>query len=97
MTAKVAHFGFATGLHMSLYNPAATFAHLLCLHNLRERLNERDRKKGKGGNDRGRKRERQLMNEEGGAWRAGGLKKWMKGKGREARGKGEMATGHGFS
>ncbi len=48
VAAKVSHCGLKTGLHMSLYNPAATFSHLLCLHKLRERkrLSERDRKKG---------------------------------------------------
>lgn len=52
--------------HMSLYHPAATFSRLLCLHKLRERtrLSKRDRKKGEGGNDEGRTRERQLIKEE---------------------------------
>lgn len=70
----------------NLYNPAATFAHLLCLHNLRERLNERDRKKGKGGNDRGRKRERQLMKEEGGDGEQGAGKKMDQVKGQRREG-----------
>lgn len=43
MAAKVVHCGLENDLHMSLYNPAATFSHLLCLHNLRKRLSERDR------------------------------------------------------
>lgn len=60
----MAHCRLETGLHMNLYNPAATFSHLLCLHKLRKRLSERDRKTGEGGNDEGRKRERQLMKEE---------------------------------
>lgn len=65
---------------MSLYNPAATFSHLLCLHKIRERkrLSERDRKKGEGGNDEGRKRERQLMKEEEEEMESGRLKERMK-------------------
>lgn len=52
--------GSDSGLHMNLYNPAATFSRLRCLHKLGKRLSERDRKKGEGGNDEGRKGERQL-------------------------------------
>lgn len=64
VAVKVAHYGLETGLHMNLYSPAATFCRLLCLHKLKKRLSKRDRKRGEGGNDEGRKRERQLMKEE---------------------------------
>lgn len=91
VAAKVAHCGLETGLHMSLYNPAATFSHLLCLHNLRKRLSERDRKKGDGGNDGGRRRERQLMN---GGGESGRLEKKDEGKGprREREGRDGHST-----
>ena len=60
----------------------------LCLHKLRKRLSERDRKNGEGGNDEGRKRERQLMKEE---------EEEMESRKKGEAEKGGTAIRHGFS
>lgn len=95
VAAKVAHCGSETGSHVSPDNPAATFSRSRRLHKLKERLSERDRKEGEGGNDEGGKRERQLMNE-GGERESRRLKKKKKKKGCEAARKGERKEGQPF-